>query len=49
MIARELPALAAAVGERIGEVKVVQIGGDGNAFGSIAQAIRSVVELAKTG
>ncbi len=46
-IAEQLPALAAAVGERIGEVKVVQIGGDGNAFGSIAQAVRSVVELAK--
>ena len=47
-IAERLPDLAAAVGERVGEVKVVQIGGGDTAFGSIAQAVRAVVELAKS-
>ncbi len=47
-IAQRLPDLAAAVGQRVGEVKVVQIGGTEGAFGSIAQAVRSVVDLAKT-
>jgi hypothetical protein len=47
--AERLPDLAAAVGQRFGEVKVVQMGSDGNAFGSIAQAVAAVVELARGG
>ena len=44
--AENLPELAAAVGQRFGEVKVTHIG-DGNPFGSIAQAVAAVVELAR--
>lgn len=44
--AKNLPQLAAAVGQRFGEVKVTQIG-DGSPFGSIAQAVAAVVELAR--
>ena len=46
--ARRLPELAAAVGERFGEVRVTQIGSDGSPFGSIAQAVGSVLELARS-
>lgn len=47
--AEKLPALAAAVGQRFGEIKIVQMGGgDGNAFSSIAQAVTSVLELARS-
>ncbi len=46
--AERLPDLAAAVGQRFGEVKVTHIGADGQSpFGSIAQAVASVVELAR--
>jgi flotillin len=45
--ADKLPELASAIGQRIGEVRVTQLGLDGNAFGSITQAIKSVVELAR--
>ena len=46
--AHKLPELAAAVGARFGEVKVTQIGSGGDSpFGSIAQAITSVLEMAK--
>lgn len=47
LTAEKLPALAAAVGQRFGEVKIVQMGGEGNAFSSIAQAVASVIELAR--
>jgi len=47
LTAENLPKLAAAVGQKFGEVKITQIGGAENAFGSIAQAITSVVDLAK--
>lgn len=47
LTAEKLPALASAVGQRFGEVKIVQMGGEGNAFSSIAQAVASVLELAK--
>ena len=49
LIARQLPALAGAVGSRIGEVKVTQIGGGDqqNPFATVAQAVASVVELAR--
>jgi hypothetical protein len=46
--AENLPELAAAVGQRFGEVKVTHIGADGSPFGSIAQAVAAVVELART-
>jgi regulator of protease activity HflC (stomatin/prohibitin superfamily) len=46
-IAESLPELAAAVGQRFGEVKVTHIGGDASPFGSIAQAVASVIELAR--
>ncbi len=46
--AKNLPKLASAVGARFGEVKVTQIGGGGdNPFSSIAQAVKSVLELAR--
>jgi flotillin len=48
LTAENLPKLAAAVGQKFGEVKVTQFGSSDNAFGSIAQAIASVVELAKS-
>lgn len=44
--AENLPKLAAAVGQKFGEVKVTHFGND-NPFGSIAQAIASVVEVAR--
>ncbi|MCA9594435.1 MAG: SPFH domain-containing protein [Myxococcales bacterium] len=48
--AERLPELAAAVGQRFGEVKVTHIGSDGQSpFGSIAQAVASVLELARQG
>ncbi|MBK7580450.1 MAG: hypothetical protein IPI67_09620 [Myxococcales bacterium] len=46
--AENLPKLAAAVGQKFGEVKITQFGGAENAFGSIAQAVQSVVNLAKS-
>jgi flotillin len=47
LTATNLPQLAAAVGQRFGEVKITQIG-DGSPFGSIAQAVAAVVELARS-
>jgi hypothetical protein len=44
--AENLPSLAAAVGERFGEVKITHIG-EGSPFGQIAQAVAAVVELAR--
>jgi regulator of protease activity HflC (stomatin/prohibitin superfamily) len=49
LLVENLPALAGAVGERFGEVRVTQIGGDGQPFGTIAQAVASVVALAREG
>jgi len=48
LTAENLPKLAAAVGQKFGEVKITQSGSTENAFGSIAQAVASVVELAKS-
>jgi len=48
LTAENLPKLAAAVGQKFGEVKVTQLGSSDNPFGSIAQAVASVVELAKS-
>ncbi|MBM4281420.1 MAG: hypothetical protein FJ137_11900 [Deltaproteobacteria bacterium] len=47
-LAKNLPALAGAVGQKFGEVKVTTIGGDGqNPFGQVAQAVAAVVDLVK--
>ncbi|MCU0658796.1 MAG: hypothetical protein MUF64_27115 [Polyangiaceae bacterium] len=43
--AQNLPQLAAAIGQRIGEVRIAHYGND-NPFGSIAQAIHAVIDLA---
>jgi len=45
LLAENLPALAASVGQRFGEVKVTQIGGD--AFGTVARAVGSLLDLAR--
>ncbi len=48
IIAQKLPELAGAVGARFGEVNVTQIGGsEGGAFGSIAQTVAGILELAR--
>jgi len=49
LVAENLPALAQAVGQKFGEVRVTQIGTDGSPFGSIAQAVASVLELVREG
>jgi hypothetical protein len=46
-VAERLPDLAAAVGQRFGEVKVVQVGGEGNPFGQVADALGSVLKLVR--
>jgi hypothetical protein len=48
-LAKNLPALAGAVGQKFGEVKVTTIGsGEGaNPFGQVAQAVAAVVDLVK--
>lgn len=46
--AEKLPALAAAVGQRIGEVRLTQIGGDQNPLAAVVGAVSSVVELARS-
>ena len=47
--AENLPQLAAAVGQRFGEIKIVQMGADASGpVGSIAQAVASVLELARS-
>lgn len=45
--AQKLPELAAAVGQRIGEVRIQQWGTDANPFGTVAQAVSSLMELIK--
>lgn len=48
--AKRLPELAAAVGQRFGEVKITQLGHSGESpFAGVAQAVAAVVELAKNG
>jgi regulator of protease activity HflC (stomatin/prohibitin superfamily) len=46
-VAHKLPELAAAVGARFGEVHVTQIGGGDSPFATIAQAVASLVALAR--
>jgi hypothetical protein len=46
--AQQLPQLAAAVGQKFGEVKITQIGAsEQSPFGAVAQAVAAVLELAK--
>jgi len=45
--AEKLPELAGAVGAKFGEVKLTQIGGGDAGFSSIAQAVSSVLKLAR--
>lgn len=49
LLAERLPDLAAALGQRVGEVKVTHFGVDGGPFSSLTQALESVVALAKQG
>jgi uncharacterized membrane protein YqiK len=49
LMAENLPQLAAAVGQRMGEVKITQIGGVENAFSSITSALASVLEMVRKG
>jgi hypothetical protein len=45
-LANHLPALAGAVGQEFGEVKVSKAGSDGrNPFGQVAQAVAAIVDL----
>lgn len=45
--AQQLPALAAAVGQRIGEVKIAHYGGDGQPFTPLVGAVESLIDLAR--
>jgi flotillin len=45
--AEKLPELAAAIGSRIGEVRIAQYGGDSNPFASITQAVSAVLDLVR--
>jgi len=47
VLAERLPDFAAAVGQRISEVRITQLGAQGNAYESIVQAIAAVVELVR--
>jgi flotillin len=47
-VARRLPDLAHAVGQRIGEVRITSIGEQASPFAMVAQAVSSVVDLVKT-
>ena len=46
--AENLPKLAAAVGQKFGEVKITHFGATESPLGSIAQAVASVIDLAKS-
>jgi hypothetical protein len=43
--AENLPALAAAVGQKIGEVRITQVGADASPFAFVADAIGAVTRL----
>jgi hypothetical protein len=47
-MAKRLPELANAVGQKIGNVNVTSIGENANPFATAAQAVKSVIELAKS-
>ena len=46
-LAEQLPNLAAALGSRISEVRINQYGGTDNPFGSILQALESVIDITR--
>lgn len=48
MLAKNLPALANAVGGKIAEVKIQSIGGEGNPFAQLTGAVSAVVDLVKS-
>ena len=48
LTAERLPDLAAAVGQRFGEVKLVQVGGDKAVFSAVGEAVRGVLDLARS-
>ncbi len=47
LTAEKLPELAAAVGQRFGEVKLVQIGGDKAAFSAVGDAVSGLLEMVR--
>jgi uncharacterized membrane protein YqiK len=47
LTAQQLPALAAAVGQRIGEMKIAHYGGDGQPFMPLVGAVESLIDLAR--
>lgn len=49
LIARNMPALAAAIGERIGEVRIAHYGADGNPFTQLTGALTALLETAGIG
>lgn len=49
LLAQKLPELAGAIGGKIGEVKITQIGGDAaGAFGVVTGAVQSIVDMVKS-
>ncbi len=48
-LARQLPALAEALGGNMGEIKVTQIGSDQNPFAQIAGALVALLDVARNG
>jgi len=46
-LARKLPALAEAMGSRMGEVNITQIGGDANPFSQVTGALVALLDLAR--
>jgi chromosome segregation ATPase len=45
LMAQNLPALAAAIGQRISEVKITQFGGSDNPFAHLGGALQAIVDL----
>ena len=48
LTAQKLPELAAAIGQRIGEVRITQMGGEGNPFSQLTQGVSAVLAMVKT-
>lgn len=46
-LARQLPLLAAALGERMGEVNITHVGGDANPFSQLTAGLMAIVDVAK--
>lgn len=47
LTAQKLPELAAAIGQRIGEVRITQMGGEGNPFAQLTQGVTAVLDMVK--